>query len=166
MKTAFKWPRVVVQHGRCVELKIDRGDDKIARYTWPKTRGAMWLLTDGKGHKLMLCPYNKVAVTDSDFLERLERVPSQSRAAAEQWQEATGKEPVVGSVIKVPERRIAKIGRAVSIVYYFDLKHRDGDPREHIFEKLPIVKADSAIKPNLIVISGGNMEITRAGIEG
>ena len=163
---AFKPPAVVVQHGRCVELRVDRGDGTIIKFTWPKTRGdVQWLLTDAAGKRLFVCPWNKVAVTDAVFEERLNAAAGSTKAI-KQWSYATGKPADVGSVIKVPERKIGKIGRAVSIVYYFDIKHGDGSPREHVFESSPLVRADSATKPKLIVISGGDLEVTREGIEG
>ena len=166
MSAAFKWPKVVVQHGRCVELRVDQGDDTIAKFTWPKSRkNPQWLLTDVAGKRLFIVPWNKVPVTDADFVERVNKSPL-AKGAAIQWTESTGLVPDIGSVIKVPERTIKKIGRAVSIVYFFDLKHSDRAPREHVFESSPLVKADNATKPNLIVISGGKLEITREGIEG
>jgi hypothetical protein len=163
----FRWPRVVVQHGVCVELQVDKGDGTISRYTWPKTgKKSMFLFTDAAGRRLMIAPYNKIAVTDDDFNERLERAGKLGKDALSQWRESTGKAASVGAVVKVPERTLHRIGRAVSIVYYFDRKHRDGDPREHLFESSASVKADNDFAPGLVVISGGNLEITGAGIEG
>lgn len=164
----FKAPKIVVQHGRCVELVVDIGGDQVAKYTWPKTgKRAMWLLTDGAGKRLIVCPFNKKAVKGSTFQKRLESVPSSSRAKAfAQWMISTDQDTGVGSIVKMPERSIKKIGRAISITYYFDLKHRDGAPREHKFESSPLVKSDTFNNPTLIVISGGDLEITGAGIEG
>jgi hypothetical protein len=164
---SFRWPRVVVQHGRCTELKIDTGDGKVTKFTWPKTgKNSMWLLTDTSGRRLFIAPFNKVSCTDAAFMKRIEQAGASAISAFEQWGESTGKAAEVGSIIKVAQRRIARIGRGISIVYYFDLKHRDGDPREHIFEKPPSVRADNKSNPKIIVISSSSLEVTRAGIEG
>jgi hypothetical protein len=164
---AYRWPRVVVQHGKCVECKVDRGDGKVCRYHWPKRgKGAMWLLTDASGRRLMIAPWNKIAVTVDDFMHRLDSTGATGRKALDQWVESTGDVAEQGSLVKVPERRIHNIGRAVSVTYYFDEKFSDGDPREHVFDRPPLVKADNKIKPALIVISGSGLEVTRAGIEG
>lgn len=164
----FRAPKIVVQHGRCVELVVDIGNDQIAKYTWTKTgKRAMWLLTDAGGRRLIVCPFNKVAVTGATFEKRFEAVPSSQRAKAiAQWIASSRKDSDVGSIVKVPERSIDRIGRAISITYYFDLKHRDRAPREHKFESSPLVKADTFNNPTLVVISGGDLEVTGAGIEG
>lgn len=167
MRKPFKWPRVIVQHGMCVELQVDKGNGKIARFTWPKTgKRSMWLFTDTGGRKLMIAPYNKVPCGDDEFNDRLESAGGGWKKAVDQWRESTGKSASVGSVVKVPERTLHRIGTAVSIVYYFDAKFADGDPREHLFETSVSVKADNDFAPGLIVISGGDLIVTRAGIEG
>jgi len=163
----FKCPRVLVQHGRCIELVVDIGNDEIAKFRWPKTKkGAMWLFTDAPGKRLIICTYNKVAVTDDDFETRLDSLGPASSRAIEQWTESTGKAADIGSIVKVPERKISRIGRCVSVTYYFDEKFSDGSPREHVFGKPPVVKSSHPDDPSLIVISGADLIVTRAGIEG
>jgi hypothetical protein len=164
---AFTWPVAVVQHGKCIEVVVDVGDGTIKKITWPKTgKRSMWLLTDTRGNRLMVCRYNKVPISDEDFVKRLRKAGSTAENAIAQWMESTGTEAARGSVSKLPERRIGRIGRCLSVAYYFDEKHQDGDPREHRFEAPPLVKADNSYNPGLIVISGGRLEVTRAGIEG
>jgi hypothetical protein len=164
---AYRWPSVVVQHGRAIELVVDCGNGTIAKFSWPKSgKRSMWLFTDVRGRQLMLTQFNKISVTVDEFMERFRAAGRVATDATDQWLESTGDIAERGSLVKVPEKRIGRIGRARSIAYYFDEKFRDGDPREHQFESAPLVKADNDNDPTLIVISGGQMEITRAGIEG
>jgi hypothetical protein len=164
---AYRWPAAVVQHGKCIEVVVEVGDGTVRKFNWPKTgQRSMWLLTDTNGTRLMICRYNKVPITDEEFIRRLRAAGGTAENAIAQWMESTGTDAAQGAISKLPERRIENIGRCLSLAYYFDAKHRDRDPREHRFSVPPLVKADNKSNPALIVISGGRLEVTRRGIEG
>lgn len=71
-------------------------------------------------------------------------------------------------MIQVSPKKLERIGRAMNIVYRSDKFSKPGKTSNYIhpFQKYPVVSVDSATRPAIVALRGGNIKVKQEGITG
>lgn len=145
-------PSVLVELGRAIELDSDT-------WTWTWNQRDNWSVTassDGKRIFLFKRPpqKNKVASPKNRYIKRGERF-------YRVFNRRKADEVFKGSVHELKKR----VGRAIHVVYE---SNKFGPKRQyiHTFDAQPIVWVDKENLPKIVALTGGDIRITKRGIEG
>lgn len=143
-------PRMVVELGRAIEVD---GTEWI--WTW-NTRDNWVVASSVSGNRLYLFkkPGETVDNPKSDLFKRGSKL---YRAFTRHSVDKTKK-----GTVAVPRKQV---GRAIHVVYE-SAKFGKTAHYIHTFDKQPIVWVDKPNLPKIMVLTGGDIRITRRGIEG
>lgn len=151
-------PRVLVELGQAVEIHIKTPSENV--YYEFAARDKFVLACDTAGKRLFIFPrMGAIPTEDTEQTEAL--------CQGEELREAfTGF--VVDRIDEIPMKAIAlkASGRCLHIVYDSDKWGRTVKSYIHTFKVSPLVKVDNIDAPSFVVISGGEIRITKEGIIG
>jgi hypothetical protein len=141
-------PKVLVELGRAVELDSDE-------WVWTWNKRDNWIIAASvNGKRLYLFPRPKQRAQNPVDIQRHERL-------YKVFNRRESDELLQGNIRALKRRA----GRANHVVYHSD-KFGRGRDYIHIFDNPPIVWVDKPNLPRIVGLTGGDIRITKRGIEG
>jgi hypothetical protein len=99
------------------------------------------------------------------------QVHATDEQAEDLYEKFTGYEHDQGNaalMVQVGPKKMTRLTRAMNIVYRSDKFSSPGKTSDYIhpFQKYPVVSVDSATKPMIVALRGGQIKVTKEGITG
>jgi len=158
-KRAIKVPNVLVTLGKCLEIKGTH-----VHYFFPSKENIS--LCSDIGNKLYAIKTNQKLTPKKYFLQLWENEITKIEKAIELYEKFHDFETKSGTIIKPPRGFWWNVDRCEMIVYSSDKWSGKRQKYIHEFKNPPLIWVNHKTNPALVMLSGGRIKITPAGIRG